>query len=98
MLTVSKKEKKQSKHTVQDMVRAKKNKPCTDCKHSFPYYVMDLDYTGPRDRFSLSNAVRHANPKNLAFILKELELSEPVCSNCHRIRDHLRGTRGKSED
>lgn len=56
---------------------------------------MDLDYVGPRENFSISRALENANERNLNFILAQLQQSEVVCSNCHRIRDYKRGNRGK---
>lgn len=87
--------KKKARKEVQQALKDLKTGPCRDCKMSFPYFVMDLDYIGPREKFSISKALEHVNDKNFQFIISQLQESEVVCSNCHRIRDFKRGTRGK---
>lgn len=76
-------------------MKDKKASPCKDCNKKFPYFVMDLDYVGSREKFSISKAFKYINDKNLQFILTQLSSTEVVCSNCHRIRDYKRGNRGK---
>lgn len=69
-----------------EMIRLEKNKPCADCKNHFPYYVMDFDHV---------RGVKVGNVSTLALwsiarILEEISKCEVVCSNCHRIRTHIR--------
>ena len=72
--------------TIQSAVREAKNKPCTDCGHSFPYYVMDFDHIREKS-FTIARSVGSAGmPKTLAEIAK----CEVICANCHRIRTHGR--------
>lgn len=70
----------------------KTSTPCMDCKELYPYYVMDFDHV---------RGVKHANVMELIQSLSkkriddEIAKCEIVCSNCHRIRTHLRKV-GKS--
>ena len=64
--------------------------PCHDCKNSYPTYVMDFDHREPKEkRFDIARCMAHPIEK----ILKEIEKCDVVCSNCHRIRTHLREAR-----
>lgn len=74
-----------------DYIRQLKSKtPCFDCKISYPYYVMDFDHV---------RGVKHKNVSELISTLSkkkidaEIAKCEIVCSNCHRIRTHIRKTR-----
>ena len=65
-----------------------KNKPCTDCKQVYPYYVMDFDHVRGEKLFGISSSIQ--NPVSMARLLAELDKCELVCSNCHRVRTHVR--------
>lgn len=61
-----------------------KDHPCTDCKQSFPPYVMDFDHV---------RGVKLGAPGMMVFgdfdkFLEEIAKCELVCANCHRIRTH----------
>lgn len=63
-----------------------KNKPCLDCKNSFPPECMDFDHV---------RGEKVANPGNMftwsqESILAEIAKCDLVCSNCHRIRTFKR--------
>jgi hypothetical protein len=67
------------------LVREMKEKPCTDCGQTYPWYVMDFDHReGVDEQFDIAVAVRRgvAVPRLLA----EIEKCDLVCANCHRIR------------
>jgi hypothetical protein len=70
-----------------DAVRAAKNKPCADCKHSFPYYVMDFDHVRGTKEFEIAQSYHHYG---LRRVLAEIIKCDVVCSNCHRIRTYNR--------
>lgn len=70
-------------------IREAKSVPCTDCGNSYPYYVMDFDHLGYKE-FNVGNAVYSNLP--LKRVIEEITKCEVVCSNCHRIRTHERGT------
>lgn len=65
-----------------------KNKPCVDCKKSYPYYIMDFDHTHGNKKFNIVEARRKMWGKDK--VLKEIEKCELVCSNCHRERTYKR--------
>lgn len=67
-----------------NFVREYKNKPCMDCKMSYPAYVMDLDHRDRDDKIGdMGTLIRKGVWKTL---IAELEKCDVVCSNCHRIR------------
>ena len=74
------------KYKFVSLVRELKNKPCTDCKIQYPYYVMDFDHKSNK-KFSIANAL-HA--KSQTEVMKEIEKCDVVCANCHRERTHKR--------
>lgn len=59
-----------------------KNKPCTDCKTSFPYMCMDFDHVKGEKEFNIGH-YSHYGEKRL---IDEIAKCEVVCSNCHRVR------------
>ena len=67
-------------------IRDAKDKPCTDCKSEYPYYVMQFDHLEDK-KFNLS---RMANRCTWEQIKKEIEKCEVVCANCHAERTHGR--------
>lgn len=70
-----------------DLIVEAKSRPCVDCGGRFNLVSMDLDHVrGPRE-FLLSTAWRWAS---FEAIKAELEKCDVVCSNCHRVRSHLR--------
>jgi len=65
----------------------KQDKPCTDCKIKYPYYVMDFDHIGDDKVEDISKMAKWFP---LEEIIKEINKCEIVCSNCHRERTHSR--------
>ena len=66
-----------------------KTKPCADCQKSYPPYVMDFDHLpGTEKRFAIGQDCT----KSIKDIVDEAYKCELVCSNCHRIRTHMRRT------
>ena len=78
---------KQKAYLAQYLRDLKTSTPCIDCKINYPYYVMDFDHV---------RGVKHANVMELVSTLskkridEEIAKCEIVCSNCHRIRTHMR--------
>lgn len=65
-------------------LRALKERPCSDCEVSYPYFVMDWDHRpGEEKLFTVGEWVGR---KPQYLILAEMEKCDLVCSNCHRIR------------
>ena len=67
-------------------VQSLRDRPCTDCKQSFPVVCMDFDHVRGKKKFNIGKAF--SRPKKA--ILKEIAKCEVVCSNCHRIRTYKR--------
>jgi hypothetical protein len=63
-----------------------KSYPCTDCKKTYPTYVMDWDHIQNK-KYNVSRLVAFGSMKVLKNEISKCEL---VCSNCHRIRTHNR--------
>lgn len=80
---------KKSKKRRNELIRKLKEAPCTDCKQSFPYYVMDFDHCRGEKNFLISQANRRYSDKR---ILSEIAKCDLVCANCHRIRTFTRNT------
>jgi len=78
---------KQKAYLAQYLRDLKTKTPCVDCGINYPYYVMDFDHV---------RGVKHANVMELVSTLskkridQEIAKCEIVCSNCHRIRTHIR--------
>ena len=78
---------KQKAYLAQYIRGLKEANPCMDCKEYYPYYVMDFDHV---------RGTKHANVMELIPTLSKKKIDEEiakceiVCSNCHRIRTHMR--------
>ena len=66
--------------------KIKSTTPCTDCKITYPYYVMDFDHLGDKD-YEIHYL---ANTGRIGLLKKEIVKCEVVCANCHRKRTHQR--------
>lgn len=66
----------------------KESNPCTDCGVYYPYFVMDFDHRGEKEKSgAISRLIRTAG---LNKVLTELEKCDLVCANCHRYRTQNR--------
>ena len=78
---------KQKAYLAQYLRDLKTKTPCIDCGINYPYYVMDFDHV---------RGVKQANVMELVSTLSKKKIDEEiakceiVCSNCHRIRTHMR--------
>jgi hypothetical protein len=80
---------KRQRHSVSAwMDRIKESRPCLDCGGYFPACVMDWDHRpGETKATNVSDLVRHGSRRLAEAEIKKCDLR---CSNCHRIRTHLR--------
>lgn len=78
---------KQAKERIRNYVRALKERPCTDCGRTYPYYVMHFDHLGDKE-YTIAILV---NYNNRGKIEREIKKCEIVCANCHAERTHRRG-------
>jgi len=80
---------KTRKKKIKEFIRSLKDKPCTDCKIKYPYYVMDFDHRNPKEKF-----INPSQIFNIGWgdkkIKEELDKCDLVCANCHRQRTFLR--------
>lgn len=69
-------------------IRAAKEKPCADCGHRYPYYVMQFDHVRGSKEFDLCTAAS----KNASYARIDAEIAkcDVVCANCHAERSHSR--------
>lgn len=65
----------------------KESSPCLDCKKHFPYYVMDFDHVRGKKHANVMELIPSLCKKKID---EEIAKCEIVCSNCHRIRTHMR--------
>lgn len=66
---------------------------CVDCKESYPYYVLEFDHLPKHAKsFTVSDFKRYTI--SLELIKEEVKKCEVVCSNCHKIRTHVRASGG----
>lgn len=71
----------------------KERHPCMDCKTSYPYYVMDFDHVRGKKHKNVAELIPTLSKKKID---EEIAKCEVVCSNCHRVRTHMRKIRKKS--
>lgn len=70
-------------------VRQLKSAPCTDCGNTYHPVCMDFDHLdSSKKEMSISKMATSGRSKQ--DILREIAKCELVCSNCHRLRTHLR--------
>jgi hypothetical protein len=70
-----------------EYILTQKQKPCTDCKVSYPAYAMDFDHLGDKE-YDISRMP--ARGFSIEKIQLEIDKCELVCANCHRERTHKR--------
>lgn len=70
----------------------KESKPCLDCGHSYPHYVMDFDHVRGEKCANIADMVNRSCSRKAVF--EEIEKCDLVCSNCHRVRTHKRRVAG----
>ncbi len=70
-------------------VAAEKDRPCTDCGESYPYYVMQFDHMDGETKV-LDVATALSRGWSIARLQQEIAKCEVVCANCHAIRTHKR--------
>lgn len=78
---------KRNQDEARALVKAFKEKPCTDCGVSYPYYVVDSDHVRGEKVGNISSMIN----RPLHILKAEIAKCDNVCSNCHRERTHQRG-------
>lgn len=78
---------KKVQHTVyerrRELLKKLKSNPCTDCKVTYPWYVMEFDHCRGIKLRHISLTRSFASDKEL---LDEVAKCDLVCANCHRQR------------
>lgn len=79
---------KKARHERYAKIRAlKEASPCTDCRRSFPYCVMDFDHRDPSQKVAdVSTLVKVLVPWER--VEAEIIKCELVCACCHRLRTY----------
>jgi hypothetical protein len=67
----------------EEIVLKYKQKPCIDCKNSFPSVCMDYDHVRGEKKFGISEKYDQVP---LAKLIEEISKCDVVCANCHRVR------------
>ena len=78
---------KQKAYLAQYIRDLKEKSPCMDCGIKYPYYVMDFDHVRGKKHKNVMELIPTLSKKK---INEEIAKCEIVCSNCHRIRTHMR--------
>jgi len=78
---------KQKAHLAQYLRDLKTKTPCVDCGINYPYYVMDFDHVRGQKQANVMELVSTLSKKRIDLEIAKCEI---VCSNCHRIRTHIR--------
>ena len=78
---------KQKAYLAQYIRDLKEKSPCLDCKKTYPYYVMDFDHVRGVKHKNVSELISTLSKKKIDLEIAKCEI---VCSNCHRIRTHMR--------
>lgn len=78
---------KQKAYLAKYIQELKEKTPCMDCKMQYPYYVMDFDHVRGIKHKNVAELIPSLSKKKID---EEISKCEIVCSNCHRIRTHLR--------
>ena len=74
---------------LRELINQIKTKPCKDCGQAFAPYVMELDHLdGDKKVDSVSKMINKERP--IKLIMEELDKTESICTNCHRIRTYNR--------
>ena len=79
--------KKQKEYLARYIKEIKERNPCMDCKVAYPYYMMDFDHVRGRKQANVAELIGTLSKKRID---EEIAKCEVVCSNCHRIRTHMR--------
>lgn len=82
---------------VNEFIQAqKRGKVCTDCKNTWPYFILEFDHRDPdTKKFTIGNMVNsHWKESDWGEILEEIAKCDLVCKNCHAIRSRRNGHLG----
>ena len=79
--------KKQKERLAKYLKDLKEKNPCIDCKISYPYYMMDFDHVRGTKQANVAELINTLSKKRLDAEIAKCEI---VCSNCHRVRTHMR--------
>lgn len=82
----AKKHRDETRRKNRDYVRKlKESAPCTDCRQKYPYYVMQFDHLGDKER-NVADMMQFPR----ARLEAEIQKCEIVCANCHAVRTYTR--------
>lgn len=80
---------KKRKDRILALVWKLKSGPCMDCHKKYHPICMDFDHPDPSNKtMAVSQMIMWG--KSEESIFEEIDKCELVCSNCHRLRTHLR--------
>lgn len=79
----------QARVALREWVASLKSVPCVDCGGEFPPCCMDFDHRDPSKKsFGIAQKMRLSPSRKT--LENEMLKCDIVCSNCHRIRTHMR--------
>lgn len=77
--------KERKKHQIRKL---KEEKPCVDCGHYYPYYIMQFDHLDADKKSGIISDLIHNH--SIERALEEIEKCALVCANCHAHRTWVR--------
>lgn len=79
---------RESQKLLQEYIRSLKDRPCADCKQSYPTWVMQFDHLPGFEKLYTVSLMSRYGSKGLIDL--EVAKCEIVCANCHANRTHQR--------
>ncbi len=72
------------------IVELRKAVPCADCGGSFPSCAMDFDHLPGKPKVAAVTTLANVAQTQASALFAEMDVCEPVCANCHRVRTVVR--------
>ena len=79
---------KKRRAKIATVVRAAKDRPCTDCGVTFPPEIMDFDHVRGEKLINIGHASRSRHYLTWAALAEEIAKCDVRCPNCHRMRHY----------
>jgi hypothetical protein len=78
----------QKKAEIRNIIDTTKSVPCMDCGQRFPPCAMDFDHRDPTKKVATVASLLGSG--SIKKVEEEMAKCDVICSNCHRIRTHMR--------
>jgi len=75
---------------IKAILQSAKDRPCADCGHRYPHYVMDFDHREGENKLCNVSDLNGHRRSSLGKLRAEIAKCDVVCANCHRERTFQR--------